>query len=80
MTDKKDRFVEYRIWFEMNLVDYKEDWLRIPIDEPLTVSILLPQSMITGEGSKVVVSSAMDKLKKKLLEEMEEEDETDQCE
>lgn len=71
MTDEKERFVEYRIWFEMNLIEF-EDMTRNPIDEPLTVSIILPQSMITGEGSKVVVSSAMDKLKKKLLEEIEE--------
>lgn len=73
MTDKKDRLIEYRIWFEMNLIEF-EDMTRNLISDPLTVSILLPQSMITGEGSKVVVESAMDKLKKKLLEEMEEEE------
>lgn len=73
MTDKKDQLIEYRIWFEMNLIEF-EDMTRNLISDPLTVSILLPQSMITGEGSKVAVSSAMDKLKKKLLEEMEEEE------
>ena len=74
MTDKKDRLIEYRIWFEMNFIEF-EDMTRELIDDPLTVSILLPQSMVTGEGSKVVVSSAMDKLKKKLLDEMEEVEE-----